>query len=83
MEIPVPVCKTPKQGASSDGRGWSSNGLGTITNWRSALKSHVILSETERRRPRRILITNDFYEVHHVDYLDEVMIKIQIYLLAT
>jgi hypothetical protein len=44
--------------------------------------SKVILSETEQRHRRRILITNDFFEVHQVLQVNEDMIKLQIYLLA-
>ena len=53
-----------------------------ITNLRSFSPSKVILSEPEQRRRRRILIANDFFEVHQVLEVNENLLRLQIYLLA-
>jgi len=53
-----------------------------ITNLRSVSSSQVILSEPEQRRRRRILIANDFFEVHQVMDVNEDLVRLQIYLLA-
>ena len=81
---------TTSSGSDGDGTSTEDGSMGgrnlriaSTTATTPTLMTRVrFFSEAEQRRPRRILMANERFEVHHVDEINDDMLRLQIYLLA-